>query len=83
MAIINNVNEVLHRGVYFVNVADAAQRVKVAGHLAENTASKIIGIIPALAAGQWRVEVVTQFSSGSFSLKEPRTIAFAPVLTVA
>jgi hypothetical protein len=57
--------------------------VKAAGHLAENTASKIIGIIPALAAGQWRVEAVTQYSSGSFTLKEPRVIAFAPLLTVS
>ena len=68
-------------GVYFVNAP--AQRVKVAGHLADNTASRIVGIIPALAPGQWQVEAVTQFSSGSSFLKTPRTILFAPVLTVA
>ena len=70
-------------GVYFVNAAVPAQKVKVSGHLADNTASRIVGIIPELAAGQWRVEAVTQFSSGSFTLKEPRTIDFAPVLSVA
>lgn len=70
-------------GVYFVDSANPAQKVKVSGHLADNTASRIVGIIPALAAGQWRVEVVTQWTHGSALLKEPRTIAFTPVLTVA
>jgi hypothetical protein len=69
-------------GVYFVDAANPAQKVKVAGHLAENTAGKIIGIIPALGAGQWRVEVITQFSSGGTTTKEPRVIAGAAVLTV-
>jgi hypothetical protein len=71
-------------GVYFVNAAAPAERVQVTGHLADNTAGRIVGIIPALAAGQWQVEVVTQFSgSGSTGLKNPRTIRPAFVLTVA
>jgi hypothetical protein len=70
-------------GVYFVNAAAPAQKVPAAGNLADNTASRIVGMIPALTAGQWRVEVVTQFSAGSSALKTPRTIAFAPVFTVA
>jgi hypothetical protein len=70
-------------GVYFVSVADPSVRVKVAGHLAENTASKLIGIIPAsLTPGDWKPEVVTQFSSGSSFLKEPRVIESSLVLTV-
>jgi hypothetical protein len=70
MAIINDVNEVLHRirvklypnylpgvqGVYFVSAADASQREKVSGHLAENTAAKVIGMIPALTMGAYRLE---------------------------
>jgi hypothetical protein len=70
-------------GVYFVNAAVPAQKVKAAGNLADNTATRIVGIIPPLAAGQWKIEVVTQFSSGSFTLKDPRTINYGPVLTVA
>jgi hypothetical protein len=70
-------------GVYFVNAATPAQRIQVTGHLADNTASRIVGIVPALAAGTRRVEVVTRFSSGSAPLKEPRAISLAPVLTVA
>ncbi|MDR2808619.1 MAG: DUF4469 domain-containing protein [Spirochaetaceae bacterium] len=69
-------------GVYFVSAADAAQRVKVVGNLAENTASKVIGVIPALAAGAWKVEIKTQYSGGSKLLKEPRTVEFKEVLTV-
>jgi hypothetical protein len=70
-------------GVYFVSAADAKERVKVAGHLAENTQAKVIGVIPALAAGTWKVEVVTQFASGGTLLKEPRTIESAFAVTVA
>jgi hypothetical protein len=70
-------------GVYFVNSAAPAQKIQVTGHLADNTASRIVGMIPALTAGQWQAQVVTQFSSGSALLKEPRVISFAPVLTVA
>ncbi|MDR1108595.1 MAG: DUF4469 domain-containing protein, partial [Spirochaetaceae bacterium] len=69
-------------GVYFVSVADPSPRVKVEGHLAENTASKLIGIIPALTAGAWKLEIVTQFSSGSSFLKEPRSIKSPFTLTV-
>ena len=65
-------------GVYFVNTAAPSQRARVTGHLADNTAGRIVGMIPALAAGQWQVEAVTQFSgSGSTSLKAPRTIRYA------
>jgi hypothetical protein len=42
-----------------------------------------MGIIPALAAGQWRVEALSQYNSGSSPLKEPRRAGFAPVLTMA
>jgi hypothetical protein len=69
-------------GIYFVSVADPALRVKVAGHLAENATTKLIGIIPALNAGAYTLEIITQYSSGSFFLKEPRVITFSPTLTV-
>jgi hypothetical protein len=71
-------------GVYFVSATNATQRVKVTGHLADNTASRIVGMTPALAAGQWRVEVVTQYSGGTqTALKAPRTLEGKNVLTVA
>jgi hypothetical protein len=69
-------------GVYFVLEGDADVRVKVNGHLAENTASKLIGIIPVLKSGTWLVEIKTQYSSGSSLLKEPRTVTFKNGLVV-
>jgi hypothetical protein len=70
-------------GVYFVSAAAPAVRVKVAGHLAENTASKLIGVIPPLSAGAYTLEILTQFTgSGSTSLKNPRTITRSIILTI-
>jgi hypothetical protein len=70
-------------GVYFVPEADPAGRVKVTGHLAENSPAKLIGMIPALGAGKWRAEVKTQFNGSGKDLKAPRTITSAFTLTVA
>ncbi|MDR2741413.1 MAG: DUF4469 domain-containing protein [Treponema sp.] len=71
-------------GVYFVSAADPARRVKAAGHLAENAPHRLIGIIPAsLAPGAYTLEIVTQHTSGSAFLKEPRTIVFAGELNAA
>ncbi|MDR0412154.1 MAG: DUF4469 domain-containing protein [Treponema sp.] len=69
-------------GVYFVSATDPIQRIKVSGHLAENAANKLIGVIPALDAGAWKLEIVTQYSSGNTFLKEPRVLEFAHELTV-
>ncbi|MDR2797632.1 MAG: DUF4469 domain-containing protein [Treponema sp.] len=70
-------------GVYFVSETDPAQQVKVSGHFAENTHSRVIGVIPALAAGKWKVEIKTQYTgSGSSTLKSPRVIAGGMTLTV-
>jgi hypothetical protein len=72
MAIINLVNETLHR-----------IRVKVSGHWAENSASKVIGGIPALNGGRRKGEIKTQYTgSGSTMLKSPRVIEGGMSLTV-
>jgi hypothetical protein len=70
-------------GVYFVSEADSTQEVKAAGHLAENTSSKVIGVIPALAAGAWKVAVKTQFANSSEFLKTTRIIESSFTLTIA
>ncbi|MDR2364009.1 MAG: DUF4469 domain-containing protein [Spirochaetaceae bacterium] len=70
-------------GVYFIPVAGPDQRIKVSGNLAENPSVKLIGVIPPeLAAGTYRLEVVTQFSGGNNTLKEPWVIVFGSPLTV-
>jgi hypothetical protein len=70
-------------GVYFVSADGAGLSVKAGKRLAENTATKLIGIIPALAVGTWKVEIKTQYAgSGDTILKAPRVIESAFVLTV-
>lgn len=70
-------------GVYFVNEADGT-RVKVdSADIVENQNAHLLIIIPALAAGTYRLEVSTQYSGGNKPLKTPRTTAFDRLLTVA
>jgi hypothetical protein len=68
-------------GVWFVSRADGA-RVKISEHLGNNRGNELLGLIPPLPAGTYRLEVVTRFSHGT-PLKEARTITAEPVLTVA
>jgi hypothetical protein len=69
-------------GVYFVSTTDSDVRVKADARLAENLTSKLIGIIPALGAGTWKVEIKTQYSgSSNTTLKKPRVIESPFVLT--
>jgi hypothetical protein len=69
-------------GVWFAAKAGGA-RVKITEHLAVNRPAELVGAIPALASGAYTLEVVTQYSSGTTTLKEPRTIKAGPELTVA
>jgi hypothetical protein len=69
-------------GVWFVNRADGT-RTKVTENLAVNRPAEVVALIPALAAGKYKLEIVTQHSSGGAALKAPRTIAAEPELTVA
>ena len=71
------------RGVYFVNEADGT-RVKVdEADIVENLNAHLLIVIPALAAGTYRLEVTTQYSGGNKPLKTPRTAALDRLLTVA
>jgi hypothetical protein len=72
-------------GVYFVSVADPALEIKVSDNFAENTNTKLIGIIPALVNDkQWQVAVKTQFTGSSNKfLKTPRIITNDSKLEVA
>jgi hypothetical protein len=68
-------------GVYFVN-QDTQARTRVDdSDVATNNPSELMIIIPALAAGVYRLEIVTQYSSGK-NLNNPRTATFERILTV-
>jgi hypothetical protein len=69
-------------GVWFVNQADQS-RTPITEHLGNNRSNELLGLIPPLTAGIYKMEVVTQFSNGTTLLKEPRVIHAEPVLTVS
>jgi hypothetical protein len=69
-------------GVWFVNQAEGNARTRVTENLGINKGMEVMAEIPALAAGQYKLEIVTRYSNGTVLLKEPRVIRAEPVLTV-
>lgn len=68
-------------GIFFTNTATRIRTSVEASDVVTNNPSELIIVIPALSAGTYKLEVVTQFAGGSV-LKEPRTAEFDKVLTV-
>jgi hypothetical protein len=69
-------------GIYFINT-ETNERVKVdASDIVTNNPSELIIVTPALAAGTYKVEVTSQFSTGGNLLKEAKTAIFERILTV-
>ena len=70
-------------GVWFIKSDDETARVKVDERdIIDNNPSQLTVVTPALAAGEYYVEVATQYSKGATLLKEPRTFRFELPLTV-
>jgi len=66
-------------GVWFLKDAGGApaqspHRYKVTRALSVNTCSHVIGMVPALPAGEYGVEIVTCYAAGGNQLKSPKTI---------
>ena len=57
-------------------------RTPITEHLGNNRSNELLGLIPPLVSGTYKVEVVTQYSNGTTILKEPRVIKAEPELTV-
>jgi hypothetical protein len=70
-------------GVYFVNEATGEQIKVEADEIVDNKPSGLMIVVPELYSGLYSVKVTTQYSGGSFMLKEPRTVLFDKTLTVA
>jgi hypothetical protein len=70
-------------GVYFVHQTTQARTKVDASDIVNNNPSELIIVVPALAAGTYKLEVTTQYSPGTVLLKEPRTAVFDKILTVA
>jgi hypothetical protein len=63
-------------GVWFVSKTRRG-RHKVERALAENTAAKVIGMVPPLPAGDYFAEIKTCYTVGGKDTKEPRAIRSA------
>jgi hypothetical protein len=69
-------------GVYFVEQGTGQSYKVDPSDVVTNNPSELLVIIPGLAAGTYKVQVTTQFTSGATLLNDPRTIIFDKVLTV-
>lgn len=69
-------------GVYFINES-TGERTKVpANEVALNQNNKLIIIIPHLEIGEYRLEVVTQYSGSGTPLNKPRSCSLVQTLKV-
>ncbi len=69
-------------GIWFIAEATGERTRADNDEIGTNNPSELVLNAPALAAGTYRVEVVTLYSGGGPLLKEPRTARFAKALTV-
>jgi hypothetical protein len=70
-------------GVFFIALKDNTTTPVAAGDIVTNNPSELMVVIPSLPAGDYHVQVVTQYSGSQTLLKNPRTITFDKPLTVA
>lgn len=68
-------------GIVFVNIDTAVSTPVSSDDIVVNNPSEVLVVIPDLDVGAYRLEITTQYTSGSF-LKEPRTAIFDKELTV-
>jgi len=59
-------------GVYFVNTQGT--EIKVTKRLAENVPTKVIGIVPPLTSGVWKIAIKTQYTHGNTISKDLKLI---------
>jgi hypothetical protein len=69
-------------GVWFVSEATGNARTKVTENLGINKSTEVMALIPALSAGTYTLEIVTQYAGGTL-LKEARVIKAETALTVS
>ena len=67
-------------GVYLVAADGTKTKVPT---LVENKPARLFVILPALTAGEYTLQVTTQYNGGGSGLKNPRTGTFSKPLTVA
>jgi len=70
-------------GLYFVSKAAPSQRFKAGRNFAVNVSSRVSGIVPALPAGEYHIEIKTRYTVGGIDLKTPRTVISGFTVNVA
>lgn len=68
-------------GLFFIDTVSQSRTKVETNDVVSNTPSELIVVIPALPAGTYTLEVVTQYGGGAM-LKNPRTAAYDKILTV-
>lgn len=73
-----------NNGVFFIN-DQTGERIKVEpSEIATNNPSELLVIVPNLAEGMYKLEIVTQYiNGGNHLLREPRNVIYERVLTIA
>ncbi|MDQ2179562.1 DNA-binding domain-containing protein [Marinifilum sp. D714] len=67
-------------GVYLINQTDNTRHK--CEQIISNEPKQLMVMVPALEAGNYELEIVTQYSSGSATVKQPRSTKFEHVLIV-
>jgi hypothetical protein len=67
-------------GIYSID--DAGGETRITGGYGVNDPSRIDFVVPVLAAGEYTIRIMTQYSHGGIPLKEPRIITFGTKLFV-
>lgn len=74
------VGEAPENGVWLINQAD--NKRTQCTQLIANNPKEVLAMVPALTAGEYMLEIITQYSAGSM-LKSPRTTSFEQILIVS
>jgi len=69
-------------GVYFINESVGGRTKVASNEIAVNQNNKLIIVIPPLQTGDYRLEVVTQYSGSGTPLTEPRSCSLVQTLKV-
>ncbi len=69
-------------GIYFISASDGTRTKLDATDIVTNMPKELVIVVPELPAGQYQIEVCTQYSSGK-NLKEPRSTTFDRMLTIS
>jgi hypothetical protein len=69
-------------GIYFTNEVSGSRTKIENTNIVNNNPSELIIITPKLSAGKYKIEIVTQYTTAQYAMKEPKKAVFDKALTV-